>query len=199
MICNYCGQEFTPKHFNQRLCSAECKTLAIKRAKSKYKQTEKGQESNAKWVTSERRKANEKRYRSTPERRHALVLASIRFVKAHPEVQERRRQSDRLYSTTERGREVRLSAAERYRKTDKGMTTRRITKARRRGAIGNFTAEQWAARCAEFGNKCAHCGTTEALEIDHIKPISLGGTNTIDNVQPLCRRCNSSKGARFVG
>jgi 5-methylcytosine-specific restriction endonuclease McrA len=199
VICNYCGQEFTPKHFNQRLCSAECKTLAIKRAKAQYKQTDKGRESNAKWVTSERRKANEKQYRSTPERRHALVLAQARYIKTHPETRERRRQRDRLYWSSERGRSVNLAATARYRRTEKGTIIRRITKARRRGAIGNFTAEQWSAKCAEFGGKCAHCGATERLEIDHIKPIALGGTNTIDNVQPLCRHCNSSKGARFVG
>jgi hypothetical protein len=29
--------------------------------------------------------------------------------------------------------------------------------------------------------------------IDHILPVSRGGTNAIDNVQPLCRKCNSEK------
>ena len=32
--------------------------------------------------------------------------------------------------------------------------------------------------------------------IDHIHPIAAGGTNAPDNLQLLCARCNSRKGAR---
>lgn len=32
--------------------------------------------------------------------------------------------------------------------------------------------------------------------VDHIVPLKLGGTDTFDNVQLLCKRCNSKKGAR---
>ena len=46
------------------------------------------------------------------------------------------------------------------------------------------------------GNACLHCGTTERLTLDHIHPWSLGGTDTFDNLQTLCRSCNSKKGAR---
>lgn len=38
-----------------------------------------------------------------------------------------------------------------------------------------------------------------APELDHIIPLSLGGTHTWDNVQLLCRACNSAKGATAVG
>lgn len=34
--------------------------------------------------------------------------------------------------------------------------------------------------------------------VDHIVPLKLGGTDTIDNVQLLCKHCNSSKGAKCV-
>jgi 5-methylcytosine-specific restriction endonuclease McrA len=44
---------------------------------------------------------------------------------------------------------------------------------------------------AEF--KCAACGATEALEIDHITPISKGGTGEPGNLQVLCRKCNRKK------
>ena len=47
------------------------------------------------------------------------------------------------------------------------------------------------------GHRCQHCGTTERLSIDHIHPFSLGGLETLDNLQTLCRPCNSRKGARI--
>lgn len=46
------------------------------------------------------------------------------------------------------------------------------------------------------GWKCLHCGTTERLSLDHIHPWSLGGEDTLVNLQTLCRPCNSRKGAR---
>lgn len=46
------------------------------------------------------------------------------------------------------------------------------------------------------GYACLHCGTPERLSLDHIHPFSLGGEDTIDNLQTLCRSCNSRKGAR---
>lgn len=42
---------------------------------------------------------------------------------------------------------------------------------------------------------CRACGATEHLEIDHIYPHSLGGSDDISNLQTLCHRCNSRKGA----
>lgn len=38
--------------------------------------------------------------------------------------------------------------------------------------------------------------TTEHLSLDHIHPYSLGGEDTLGNLQTLCRPCNSRKGAR---
>jgi len=38
-----------------------------------------------------------------------------------------------------------------------------------------------------------------APELDHVKPLSKGGTHTWDNVQCLCRECNGWKSDRVVG
>ncbi len=42
-------------------------------------------------------------------------------------------------------------------------------------------------------NCCRICGSTQNLQIDHIKPISKGGRSTYDNLQTLCERCNKIK------
>lgn len=43
------------------------------------------------------------------------------------------------------------------------------------------------------GFQCQHCGTTKDLVIDHVKPLIMGGTNDLDNLQILCKSCNSRK------
>lgn len=46
------------------------------------------------------------------------------------------------------------------------------------------------------GYRCLECGRTDDLSVDHIAPLSLGGSNDLSNLQTLCRPCNSRKGAR---
>lgn len=48
-----------------------------------------------------------------------------------------------------------------------------------------------------LGGKCAECGTTERLEIDHIIPLAKGGSHSVDNFQILCRHHNAVKSARL--
>jgi hypothetical protein len=44
--------------------------------------------------------------------------------------------------------------------------------------------------------RCQHCGGWENLAVDHITPESKGGAATLENLQALCRSCNSKKGVR---
>jgi hypothetical protein len=71
----------------------------------------------------------------------------------------------------------------------------RASQLRRNG--GQHTQAQFVAKCAQFLNCCALCRTPNAsLTRDHIVPVSMGGSDDISNIQPLCRTCNSSKGNR---
>lgn len=47
------------------------------------------------------------------------------------------------------------------------------------------------------GGLCVECGTRANLCFDHIVPFSLGGSNTVRNIQLLCESCNLSKGNRI--
>jgi hypothetical protein len=46
------------------------------------------------------------------------------------------------------------------------------------------------------GDHCLKCFATSDLTVDHIKPITKGGTLHLSNLQTLCRPCNSRKGNR---
>ena len=43
--------------------------------------------------------------------------------------------------------------------------------------------------------RCRACGFSDSLtlEIDHVKPRSLGGSDSLDNLQALCSFCNNTK------
>ncbi len=72
------------------------------------------------------------------------------------------------------------------------------SRCRRQGAVGSVGTYEWMAVLEQHGYACACCRTVTKLTIDHVKPLSRGGTNTIDNVQPLCRRCNMLKGTEEI-
>ena len=47
---------------------------------------------------------------------------------------------------------------------------------------------------------CQHCGTSAGpMQYDHVIPYSMGGDNSVDNIQLLCRGCNRAKSNRYVG
>jgi len=60
---------------------------------------------------------------------------------------------------------------------------------------GTHTEDQWQNLIREFDFHCVWCGVDrEPMTKDHILPIYQGGSDSISNIQPLCRRCNSRKG-----
>lgn len=87
-----------------------------------------------------------------------------------------------------------------YRKRPEVVESRRIENHNRRNSLtGTLPADCMEQLIAKYGDKCMNpeCKTPESkLTIDHVKPVSKGGTNTMDNVQILCARCNEAKGNR---
>ncbi len=65
--------------------------------------------------------------------------------------------------------------------------------ARKKGAEGNHTLKEWEQLKEKHNHKCVHCNLDKPLTKDHIIPLSEGGSDYVENIQPLCRNCNSKK------
>jgi 5-methylcytosine-specific restriction endonuclease McrA len=72
-------------------------------------------------------------------------------------------------------------------------------RARKRGNGGNHTSDEILALADRQHWKCANSACRKPIKrkyhVDHILPLSLGGSNSIKNIQLLCPTCNCRKGA----
>jgi hypothetical protein len=48
---------------------------------------------------------------------------------------------------------------------------------------------------ARDGGACQQCGESFDIQYDHVIPLAMGGSSTIENLQLLCGSCNRRKGA----
>ncbi len=66
----------------------------------------------------------------------------------------------------------------------------RLREARKKGT---HTKAQWLELRDRIG-RCVRCGATDRFLVkDHIIAVARGGCDCIQNIQPLCNFCNSSK------
>ena len=88
---------------------------------------------------------------------------------------------------------------------------RRKDKALRRSRIANTTTDNISVHVVllKYGYQCASCGCDTPIEhrgtylptapeLDHIIPLSKGGTHTYNNIQLLCRQCNGTKSDNVI-
>ncbi|HLV86632.1 MAG TPA: HNH endonuclease [Candidatus Sulfotelmatobacter sp.] len=61
-------------------------------------------------------------------------------------------------------------------------------------AKGKHRDAEWQELIRVCGRCCARCGREGQLHKDHIIPLYQGGSDAIDNLQPLCESCNKEKG-----
>lgn len=129
------------------------------------------------------------------QRRKDEILAKQREYRRSEAGQANRRQTKLKYRN-QNTEQIRL-----YQKAYRGapenrtklVVHRQRREALRRGAEGTYTADEWRALCDHYGNKCLACGEPKPLTVDHVIPLSKGGSNDISNLQPLCGSCNSIK------
>lgn len=117
---------------------------------------------------------------------------------AHPERWRELRRADSWRRKVARAQELRVWRAK---NPERRNEHRRARKLLERGASGHHGERQWQALKRKHDYTCLCCGKREPeieLTRDHILPLTQGGSDGIENIQPLCRSCNSSKGASYV-
>ncbi len=131
------------------------------------------------------------------------LASSRKWAAANP---EKRSAKMRRWRATngERLRPENIERVNRWRaeNPNKARKLGRICRSRRRarelGAEGSYTAEESEALLVWQEFRCVICSAEihDKRELDHIKPLSKGGSNYISNLQWLCVPCNRSKGAK---
>ena len=150
----------------------------------------------------EARRAPTRRVKPEPktlEQRRAEKREYQRLRRQAQEVRARERTYDavRRQCPDVQQREKKYRAGRYSRDPVQGLADAHTRRARKAATGGRFSKAEWAAILAAYNHTCPGCGKTDVkLTVDHVLPVSRGGTSNADNLQPLCLSCNSRKGHR---
>lgn len=212
--CNKCGEwkdksEFYKHKGGQNGLRSKCKACCLEESR-KYK-------SDNSEKVKEQRKA---RYWKNPEKSRACAREhrnsdiekareKFRTYRKNNSEKERQRFKDYRLSNIEKlrlkfkewyqnNREHSLEKSSLWFKSnrDKANVHHNNYLTRKKSNGGLVTIQEWRELKGKYNYTCLACGKKEPeikLTIDHVLPLSMGGKNLIENIQPLCGSCNSSK------
>lgn len=191
-VCLKCAQKFVAKRKDKVYCTEECGKRA----------------SAVAWAVKYRERHNAHRMKYAKAHRPESLLRGAAYRKKN---YEELKEKAVVYYAVHRG-EIAKKCAAKYAACPKAFyikqkkwrdshpDSERARKQRRRareyGAAGGFAAGDLDRLRVVFGTACLRCRSVASLTVDHVVPLALGGSNNPDNLQPLCRSCNSKKGAR---
>jgi len=188
--CPQCGESYplTSKFFyrdktHDNGFQSMCKACKKNKHKSRYAANPAYMREKAKqWVKEHRRQHN---------------ANNQKWIKDHPEY---RRKKDRDW----RQRNIEL-ARQQDRDWQKNNRDKDAVKSRRRRALkanapGSHTATDIDCLYINQRGLCAYCSTPlhGNYHVDHVIPLSRGGSNNPDNLVLACATCNTSKGDKLI-
>jgi 5-methylcytosine-specific restriction endonuclease McrA len=209
--CNKCKKSFprTPEFWHKHKghpdgLASICKECAKAKARQWVADNrERNRESCAEYYASHKQEAREY------QKRNAEHLREIKraWNEAHPE-KVRRYWKESIARHPERKRQQKSASQKRNREAAR-VRGRRYAKrhpekirigclnrwAMFKAAEGQFTKQDIDEIYETQQGRCAYCGITlhGVYEIDHVIPLSRGGSNWPDNLMITCPSCNSSK------
>lgn len=208
-LCSICKlkkptTEFTVNKALKSGLSSFCKGCAADRRK-KYSTNNKDQinklkQENRKKYRDKELAYNKDYYQKTRQRRleyaaeyrqnnHEKLLKDIQQYNDSHKKENKERTKNYCKNNPDKVKQIKTN----YRKNNpEAVQKHHMTRRARKAQNGVFkVSEKELAKL--MTSPCAVCGSNKQITIDHIIPISRGGTHSIGNLQPLCKSCNSSK------
>lgn len=181
--CSRCGETKPLDAFHHqrgKLCRSWCKACrAIEKAEYRAKNRDRTNAQNVEYYANDR----------------SFILARHhQWRLEHPD-----RWREMMCESRQRNAEQRRAYNKRYVRANLARLNVKwhARRARKLANGGSHTVQEWEQCKAYFDYQCLMCGQREPaikLTKDHVIPIAIGGTDAIENIQPLCQKCNSSKG-----
>lgn len=130
---------------------------------------------------------------TSPEYRKRMADQARNLRESNPELRERERQSSAA-NYAKNGEACRAaSLAWKKANPERHNAHHRKWKHTKRANGGTYLVAEWFALIDAQEGRCVACGIECKLTVDHIVPVSRGGSNSIGNIQGLCLSCNCSK------
>ncbi len=188
--CKSCGRVLQVCAYG--LCK-KCYSLArvgLGRRKEEYEKNKGESSASCKQYYQEHKDEIKKRVRDRRKNNLELVKA-----------EERKKYHKFKHITKEKRKEYFAEYHPKYKHSKRGLETAKRSNHKRRARIigngGSYTKEELALLREAFRGICPLCEKKAKLTIDHIVPLSKGGTNDIENIQLLCLSCNIKKSNRL--
>jgi len=178
---------------------ARCKECHLAQKREHYKKPEVKEytkQQTRKWQSENKKKwyAIKKAWRQCNP--NTVLKMKRDYRKNHIEL-VRKRARDKYYLTFEKTKDKRRKYNREWAKNHREYTRANSKKRRSatRAAPGKFTANDILAQYKHQKGLCYYCNkpTGKSYHIDHVIPISRGGSNDLSNIVIACAQCNMRK------
>lgn len=190
--CSRCNGKKSVNEFSKDKSTKDGYQSYCKICARAYHQSKEGKEAKRKYNNSDKGRVATERHKRSDKRKQSVkrFWQSGKGKQAQKRINQSKggKQARKRYNQSQLGKETakRLGVIRRTRQTQVG---------------GTYTTAEWYSLCKFYGFCCLKCNKEfpfEKLTLDHVKPVSKGGTSFIWNIQPLCKPCNSRKGAKEI-